>query len=261
MKRQRHTLISSLLAVGLFLVTPALLAQQDHETHGQGQGQDQGRKMRQDGAGGMNREGGSGGMMNRERGQEGGMGGGMMVQRMEQMHTNLHSGDSHSGQSAFDLISDVVDQLEANPDTDWERVNIAALRQHLVDMNQVTVYAEVNATDVDGGASYVVTGSGMTRAAIKRMVPMHAAQLQDEIGWKADTAINRAGVTLVVTSEDPTQVAKIRGLGFLGFMVQGEHHEGHHLVMAGGQLADHGAMDHGSMNHGAGQGAKRDGHQ
>jgi hypothetical protein len=127
-------------------------------------------------------------------------------------------------------------------------------------MNQVTLYAEVNATDVAGGARYVVTGSGITRAAIKRMVPMHAAQMQGEIGWKADNQVNRAGVTLTITSEDPAQVAKIRALGFLGFMVLGEHHEGHHLMMAGGQPADHSSMDHGSMNHGSGQGMQRNEH-
>ena len=247
MKQRQRTLISGLMVVGLSLASSALVAKQDHQGHDQGQK----RMMQRNGQseeGPMTREGG--GMMNREEGQEGGMGG-EMTQRMEKMHTNWHRGDSNSGQSAFDLISEVVDQFEANPDTDWESVNIAALRQHLVDMNQITLYAQIEAADVDGGARYVVTGNGITRDAIKRMVPTHAAQLQSEIGWTTATETKRGGVTLTVTSADPAQAAKIRGLGFLGFMVQGEHHEGHHLMMAGGQSMDHSSMSQGSMDQGS----------
>jgi hypothetical protein len=31
--------------------------------------------------------------------------------------------------------------LKANPRTDWSKVNIAALREHLIDMNEVTLQA------------------------------------------------------------------------------------------------------------------------
>ena len=81
----------------------------------------------------MNKNGDGGGMMNRGEGEGGGMGGGMMMQRLQQMLSNQLS----SGQSAFELISQIVDRLEADPNTDWETINIEALRQHLVDMNQV----------------------------------------------------------------------------------------------------------------------------
>jgi hypothetical protein len=40
----------------------------------------------------------------------------------------------------------------------------------------------------------------------------------------------------VVTSGDPRQIAKIKALGFMGIMVQGAHHQVHHLMMARGQL-------------------------
>jgi hypothetical protein len=31
---------------------------------------------------------------------------------------------------------------------------------------------------------------------------------------------------------DPQQVQHIRGLGFIGFMASGSHHQAHHLAMA-----------------------------
>lgn len=271
MNGRQHIGITGLILIGLSLASPSLLAQQNHGQHEQEDGSGQQHNMQQgngNGGGMMNRngqDGNGGGMMNRD-GQGGGMmdhggedgamgggmggsmGGGMMMQRMQNMHSNMHAGDSGSGQSAFDLISDVVDQLAANPDTDWENVNIEALRQHLVDMNQVTLYAEVESTEIDGGARYRVSGDGRTRAAIKRMVPTHAAQLQGEIGWNTETETIRQGVILTVTSEDPAQSAKIRGLGFIGFMVQGEHHDDHHLMMAGGQPMSDAGMNHGGMN-------------
>ena len=43
------------------------------------------------------------------------------------------------GQSAYGAISDVVRLLKADPGTDWSRVNVEALRQHVIDMDDVTV--------------------------------------------------------------------------------------------------------------------------
>ena len=42
------------------------------------------------------------------------------------------------GQDAFGTIQEIVQILEADPNTDWSKVNIAALREHLIDMNEVT---------------------------------------------------------------------------------------------------------------------------
>jgi len=256
MQRRQQLLISTLAVIGLAATSGAVWAQQDHAGHDQDGSGGQGRMMQQNGTGGgmMNRDGNGGGM-NHGEGEAGAMGGGMM----RQMHANMHSEDANSGQSAFDLISQVVDQLEANPDTNWELVNIDALRQHLVDMNEVTMNAEVDSSHVDGGARYVVTGKGRTRDAIKRMVPTHALQIQAELGWKTETEVRRNGVVLVVSSDDPATTAKLRGLGFMGFMVAGEHHADHHLMMAGGQPQSHGGMNHGQGN-GSGQQGQNGGH-
>lgn len=44
------------------------------------------------------------------------------------------------------------------------------------------------------------------------------------------------GVRLTVTADDPAQVIRIRGLGFIGLMVSGAHHQPHHLAMAKGEF-------------------------
>ncbi len=45
------------------------------------------------------------------------------------------------GQDAFGAIQEVVQILQADPTTDWSKVNIARLREHLIDMNEVTLHA------------------------------------------------------------------------------------------------------------------------
>ena len=45
------------------------------------------------------------------------------------------------GQGAFAAIQEIVSMLDADSTTDWSKVNIARLRRHLVDMNNVTLHA------------------------------------------------------------------------------------------------------------------------
>jgi len=48
------------------------------------------------------------------------------------------------GQDAFGTIQEIVQILEADPKTDWSKVNLEALRQHVIDMNEVTLKAETS---------------------------------------------------------------------------------------------------------------------
>ena len=145
------------------------------------------------------------------------------------------------GQDAFGAIQEIVRMLEANPDTDWSKVNLEALRQHLIDMNEVTLKAEAVARRVNDGIEVTVTGAGgRTAQAIQRMVPAHAQEIehrhQNFNGWSAKTEPLPDGVVLTVTSSDPQQVQRLRGLGFIGVMVSGSHHQPHHLGMAKGEF-------------------------
>jgi FPC/CPF motif-containing protein YcgG len=154
-------------------------------------------------------------------------------------HTQHVSGDESAvptmpGQEVFGAIQEIVRILEANPATDWSKVNIAALREHLIDMDEVTMRAAASERALNNGIEITVTGQGRTLEAIKRMVPAHARELA-ALGWQARTEDLPNGVKLVVTTTDPRQVVKLKALGFIGIMVQGSHHQVHHLMMAKGE--------------------------
>jgi hypothetical protein len=140
------------------------------------------------------------------------------------------------GQDAFGAIQEIVDRLESDPTTDWSKVNLEALRQHLIDMNEVTLRADAVATPIDGGLAIAVTGTGRTRAAIQRMVPAHAQEIDGLNHWRVRSEPLANGVTLKVTSSDAKEVQRIRGLGFIGILVSGSHHRPHHLAIAKGDF-------------------------
>ena len=151
------------------------------------------------------------------------------------MHGSEAAVPTMPGQEAFGTIQEIVRILEADPATDWSKVNIAALREHLIDMDEVTMRAGASERALDNGIEITVTGEGRTLDAIKRMVPAHAHELV-ALGWNARTEDLPNGVKLVVTASDPRQVIKLKALGFMGIMVQGAHHQVHHLMMAKGEF-------------------------
>jgi len=158
---------------------------------------------------------------------------------MMQMHGQAEANaPTMLGQSAFGAIQEIVHLLEADPNTDWSKVNLEALRQHLIDMDEVTLSADVTTKPIDSGIETTVTGKGRTVEAIQRMVPAHAQEIERTHlnGWSAKTEQLPNGVVLTVTSGDPKQVQHLRGLGFIGFMASGSHHQAHHLAIARGQL-------------------------
>ncbi len=137
------------------------------------------------------------------------------------------------GQAAFGAMQEIVGMLQADPNTDWSKVDIDALRQHLIDMDEVTVRADTHKEPVDNGLRIDITGAGRTLEAIQRMVPDHAHDIDGINGWALRTETISNGVVLTVTATSPGDVRKIRALGFMGIMVQGTH-QPHHLAMAKG---------------------------
>jgi hypothetical protein len=140
-----------------------------------------------------------------------------------------------AGQSAFAAIQEIVLILAADPSTDWDRVDLEALRQHLRDMDELTLRAEPVETTVANGLSVFVRGTGRTLEAIQRIVPAHVAELDQLDSWQAVAAVTPRGAEMTVTSDDPYEVQRIRGLGFIGLMVTGAHHQAHHLAIARGE--------------------------
>ena len=105
-------------------------------------------------------------------------------------------------------------------------------------MNEVTLKSDEAAKPIAGGIKVVVTGTGRTIAAIKRMVPAQAEMIDTTHpnGWSAKTEPLPNGVIFTVTATDPKQVEIIRGLGFIGVMASGNYHQMHHLAMAKGEF-------------------------
>ena len=194
----------------------------------------------------MMQHGGQAGMMQHDGKMD-------MMQHHQQMMAKMHQMQGNAptlpGQDAFGAIGEIVAMLEADPKTDWSKIDLEALRQHLIDMNYVTLHADVVATPVDGGLEMAVTGSGRTLAAIQRMLPAHATEINGRNGWTATTAMLDKGVLLRVTTGDPKEVQHIRGLGFIGILVSGSHHQPHHLAMAKGEPMHAAGMDHAQHGH------------
>jgi hypothetical protein len=138
------------------------------------------------------------------------------------------------GQGAFAAIQEIVQILVADPETDWSKVDIDALRQHLVDMNNVTLSANVKSESIDGGMRFDVTGEGPVRDSIRRMTMAHAATMNGVEGWRFEAAEIEGGASLTV--HPPAKDAKkLRGLGFFGVLTLGMHHQMHHLLIARGE--------------------------
>src|ERR1035437_7494001 len=64
-------------------------------------------------------------------------------------------------QSAYAAIAEIVRILKADSTTDWSKVNLEALRQHLIDMDAVTMRSQVSQKPVPGGVTMLVTGDAM----------------------------------------------------------------------------------------------------
>ena len=174
------------------------------------------------------------GMQMGDMGNMGNSGGGM---QMGQMDMSAPMPATEPGQGAFAAIGEIVAALEADPNTDWSKVDIDTLREHLRDMDQVILEAEATAQPIEGGMLFDVTGEGRVKEAIQRMVVGHARVMQGVGDWSYEAEATDTGATLAVRVPDG-DMAKLQALGFFGILTSGMHHQQHHWMMATG-----GAMD------------------
>ena len=165
------------------------------------------------------------------------------AEHMRAMHGVSANTPAMPGQDAFGAIAEIVRLLDADPATDWAKVDIERLRQHLIDMNEVVLRSAVKQTPINGGLAMEITGTGRTEQAIRAMVVPHAGELDRLPSFSARTESVPGGVRLTVIARNPDDakvVARIRGLGFAGLLTEGAHHQAHHLAMAKGEpLAGH----------------------
>ena len=140
-----------------------------------------------------------------------------------------------TGQSAFAAIQEIVTKLEADPATDWSEIDIEALRQHLIDMDNVTIGAVVVVTQSGDSTQYSVSGDEPVEGSIKRIVIAHAATMNGVKGWKFAAETSDTGATLTVTPPDQASIIKLRALGFIGILTLGIHHQQHHWMLVNGK--------------------------
>jgi hypothetical protein len=164
--------------------------------------------------------------------------------RMERGHGHAHAqpttgAPTEAGQSAFAAVQEIAAMLERDPDVDWAKVDLEALRRHLIDMDNVTLRAHVESVAVPGGARFTVTGVGDVKASIQRMAPAHVASSDGTDGWQLSHEAHADGAVVTVRADSDADAVKIRALGFIGVLVRGMHHQQHHLMIARGDAPHH----------------------
>ena len=138
------------------------------------------------------------------------------------------------GQSSFAAIQEIVTILDADPKTDWSKVDIEALRQHLIDMSNVTLLARVQTAAAADGMIFSVSGDGKVKDSIRRMTAGHEDAMNGVSNWRFVAEPTSSGANLTVIPPDQASAVKLRALGFIGIMARGMHHQEHHLMIAKG---------------------------
>ena len=142
------------------------------------------------------------------------------------------------GNDVFGTIQEVVKELEANSDTDWSKVNLEALRQHLLDMKAFTEEVKVLSQEPvkNGMKIHVKPKTERAAKALERLFSMHPAMLKKEKGWDMQITKQGEGWTITCTTNNKSEVEKIRGLGYIGLLAEGAHHQRHHWMIATGKM-------------------------
>jgi hypothetical protein len=146
------------------------------------------------------------------------------------------TGPREPGQSAYAALGEAVRIMVADPQTDWTRADVSALRVHLVDMDNVTLRANVTTARLTNGATFQVTGEGPVIGSIQRMTHSHFAESDFGKGWKMTVQPTAVGADVTVVSPNAADADEINGLGFFGILTLGAHHQPHHLMMARGAM-------------------------
>lgn len=146
---------------------------------------------------------------------------------------------TEGGQAAFTTIAEIVDLLYQDPNTDWSKVDINRLREHLVDMNELTMNAQVKQSFSADAATFTISGAARTLQAVKSMVPAHSIELNKMGGWQVDVEVKTDKVIMQISSSDELLMSQVKALGFFGMMATGAHHQAHHWGMATGNLMGH----------------------
>lgn len=145
------------------------------------------------------------------------------------------------GNDIFGTIREVVAKLEADPNTDWSKVDMQALWQHLLDMKAFTEEVHViSKKPIENGVEIQVQPQTKRAVeALKHLFSMHPAMLKMEKGWDMIAKPNGGQWTVTCTTKNKSEVQKIRALGYIGLITEGAHHQMHHWMIATGNMSMH----------------------
>jgi len=168
-----------------------------------------------------------------------------MTQHSQHQSRQTTSGLTESGTDIFATIQEVIKKLSADPTTDWSKVNLEALRQHLRDMYEFSYNVDVlSQQPIAGGVSIIVKPLTVgAEKALDKVLKAHPMMLKMETGWTMQASKKNGKYHISTTTTKPEEVDKIRGLGYIGLLAIGNHHQPHHWAMAKGQNPHH-AMHH-----------------
>ena len=145
------------------------------------------------------------------------------------------------GNDIFGTIQEVVQKLEANPNTDWSKVDLEALRQHLLDMKAFTEEVQVvSKKPIENGVEiHVQPQTERAVGALQRLFSMHPAMIKSERGWDMTAKQSGRQWTITCTTKEKSEVEKVRALSYIGLLTEGAHHQMHHWMIAAGSMHMH----------------------
>ena len=151
-----------------------------------------------------------------------------------------------AGNAIFGTIQETIKALDADPNTNWEKVDMDGLRQHLIDMENFTSGVDVlSQKNIEKGAEIVIRAkSEAAHHSLDRALKAHPSMMASETGWTMGVKQNKEQFTLTIETQKPAEVARLRALGYIGVMALGDHHQVHHWMMASGSNPHDGHMKH-----------------
>ena len=159
----------------------------------------------------------------------------VMAQHMQMSHSTPLT---MPGNDIFGTIQEAVQKLEADPKTDWSKVDLEALRQHLLDMKAFTEEVSViSKKPIEKGVEIKVhPDTKRAIIALKHLFSMHPAMLKSEKGWDMKATQNGEQWTIICTTTNTSEVEEIRALGYIGLLAEGAHHQLHHWMIVTGKM-------------------------
>lgn len=108
-----------------------------------------------------------------------------MAQHSQHQSRRVSGGLTESGTDMFATIQEVIQKLSADPNTDWSKVNLEALRQHLRDMFEFSYNVDViSQQPIEQGVKIRVKPvTARAEHALDRVLGAHPVMLKMETGW------------------------------------------------------------------------------